>query len=305
MNIENETDHINTNLESETEHDDPQGHEDLEEQEEPRNFLKMGTDLVTGAVHEKLTLLPRNLGLIFAIAIILGQAGFVIALTYFNYNTCPTQIANIDGDHDDALYKDVYKEPTYLCATLIQDPDDEFDDFFIIPCLLPDFTCDDYGDSRCPDAFFECPGDAITCVGTVSVVSILCPEFTVAFGAAFGLAVPVQLTLLIITFAIYLLFFKKTSFADTFRELEEVVASKTKKEFSKKELEDMVAAQSSRLLKDSITKSERENFLAVSSKKIHHISTPELEESSSSELVAGSAKEKNIKPQQPEDEEVA
>jgi hypothetical protein len=77
------------------------------------------------------------------------------------------------------------------------------------------------------------------------------------------------------------LFFKKSSFTDTFRELEDVVASKVKKEFTQKELENMVAAHSSRFLKESITKSVRED-------------------SSSSELDVGPAKEKK-----PQDEEVA
>jgi hypothetical protein len=151
MNIEIETDHTTMNLESETERD-LQGHKDLEEQEEPRSFLKIGTDLVTAAVHEKLTLLPRKLGLIFAIAIILGQLVFVIVLTYFNYNTCPTQIANIDGDHDPVIFEDVYKKHVYLCASWMNDGSQLEDEaFFNTPCLVDSFTCDDYDDSRCPD----------------------------------------------------------------------------------------------------------------------------------------------------------
>ena len=284
------------NLECETEHD-PQGNEDLEEQEEKKSFLKTSTGLVTGAVHEKLTLLPRKIGLSIAIAIILCDIGFVISLTIYNAHNCSLQMANIDGSDFESIFKEVHKKPNFLCSTIIDDPNDEFPAFPVDSCLLEGFTYDDYNHRSCPSdgiVFYQPEGEKLSnCFGTTSVVYIVCPSFTVAFGAAFAFATPIQIVLLIITFAIYQFFFKKNSVADAMRELEDVCSSKFKKQFSKKELETMVAAQSFKE-RQSLTKPERELDLTSIA--------AELENSSSSEPVAGSAKVKATK-QQPQDEE--
>ena len=95
------------------------------EEESPQKvgLIAKGIDTINGAIHEKLTEIPRSHGFGIALVVILSNVLFVSILTYYNYNNCETKLQMVDADWQPENadnfepYKDQYKAPTFACAS--------------------------------------------------------------------------------------------------------------------------------------------------------------------------------------------
>lgn len=218
--------------------------ENVNRKMEPKlTAFEKGADVVTGLVHEKLTMIPRRTGLCIAITILVCNFVFIICMTLYSYVwDCEHNIAIIDAqwfsDENGLIkfepYTDTYEAPTYVCGSFAQN---ETTGSYDIYCVLPDLNCEkSYQDERCPDYFLDfCAyvDNNSTCgeySNLASVVSITCPTFVVAFGTAQAYILYVQLVLLITLYSMYLCCRKeKTGRRDLAAHLSEVVKSSISK----------------------------------------------------------------------------
>jgi hypothetical protein len=226
-----------------TDPEDPAGPSEDNEDEEV-GFVDKGTEFLLGSVYEGLPGLPKRVGCCIFLVVVLTNIFFVTGLTVYNYVFCATIIGLQDtfwpvqeGGFDPYAehYDPSGDAPIFICSTQAENTTSTV---YNINCLLGNFTCEQYNDSRCPteylsDLGFDCTDEMPNCKelsATASVVSVECPSFNIAFGAAFGLLTYVQAVTLIICYGIYFFCCKRDGATEVTGELKDLVRASFRKE---------------------------------------------------------------------------
>ena len=195
------------------------------------------TDKLVKTVHPKLAEMPNKCkALSIAVFVMVAVFVFVVIMTLYSFIvSCEQKLLMIDADwqplmesedgsdiHPFEPYSGTFEAPAHICASYA--PLDIYEDenyttlvqtVYIVPCLLGELTCEDYGGPSCPNVF-QTDGSHYQCGSNdtlrnchdysdplVSVVYVECVGFFGAFGIALAYLVYIQLAALLLGYCFY------------------------------------------------------------------------------------------------------
>lgn len=204
---------------------------------DPTKLLsKKITNTAIAVVNPKLTELPLRPAFLIVAVVVLINVAFVAWLTRYNLNQSNVGFGIVDThwtydfEQDEVNpYRRVYASPTHICSSwaptrICGDGDDDgCYTSYEVPCLLDGLTCEeDYSDPKCKDEEkkypFRCSNDYPLCGDENELASVEYVEgqtFTVAFGAAQGYLMWVQLFTLLFCLGVYFVCFAQAGIKDT------------------------------------------------------------------------------------------
>lgn len=210
----------------------PTGHEQvIEKSSRTSSFLE--------AINPKLAEIRRPWKAYCIVAfVVVTNLLFLFVMTSYNWvYACTQQVIIMDADWsavpsalDIGFEPYDFDPPNYLCISYtasdwINATGDIIETVYDVPCLLGNLTCENYGDTRCPEVFqtgqsdYLCNGlepgqELYNCADYenpfVSVVSMQC----LSFFASLGLALPYVFYLQIVLFAIGYCFYRCCCYND-------------------------------------------------------------------------------------------